>query len=100
MNFEDKKPLPFEEQETVINIDYEEDIAYVYSSHRPTVKKQQSLVENNSDEVSVIFDDSYGMQIAIPKKWVSFKAPKKYSEEDKQKRSAQLAETRSKRRIS
>lgn len=98
MDFEEKKPLPFEEQETVINVDYEEEVAYVYSSHRVTIKKLQSLVTEHPDEVSVIFDNSYGLQIAQPMNWIRVKAPKKYSQEEKEKRSAMLAELRSKRR--
>lgn len=90
--FSEKTAIPFEEQETVVNVDYIENVAHVYSCHKPTINRLQKLADSNPDEVSVEFDNRYGMQIAVPVKWITIKPPRKYSEEERKKRGERLAE--------
>lgn len=79
-----KQPISLEEQETVINIDYVAKTAYVYTCHSPTVKKIYKLAEEYPDDVHIVRDDSYGILINVPMKWIAIKTPKKVTNEQKQ----------------
>ena len=92
--YSEKTTVPFEEQETVVTVDYIDNVAHVYSCHKPTMIRLSKLVEENPDEASLEFDDRYGMQITVPVKWITIKPPRKYSEETRQKMIERLANAR------
>lgn len=92
-----KAPVPFEEQETSINIDYIDKVTYVYSTNYNMVRKLYKLKEENPDDVTVVFDNCFGMEVTVPTKWIKITPPRKMSEEQKQAAAERLKSAKEKK---
>lgn len=84
----DMKPKvgnPFDEQETIINIDPAQisDKCTIYTTIPADVKRMWRLYENNPDDVELVHDDKYGSEFKIPRKWVVIRKPRQVSEEQR-----------------
>lgn len=85
---EEMKPKvgnPFDEQETIINIDPAQisDRCTVYTTIPADIRRMWRLYENNPDDVILVHDDKYGSEFSIPRKWVVIRKPRQVSEEQR-----------------
>lgn len=76
---------PFDEQETIINIDPAQvsDRCRVYTTLPADIKRMWKLYEENPDEVELVHDDKYGSEFSIPRRWVVIRKPRQVSEEQR-----------------
>lgn len=86
-----RAPVPFEEQETSINIDYVEKSTYVYSTNSHMIDRLYKLKEKYPDEVTVMFDNVFGVEMKIPTKWIKISPQhQNLSEENRKARSEHM----------
>lgn len=90
----ENRPVPFEERETTINIDFEDKKAYVYSSHPKTVDYLISLTREYGDAASVDLLDASGVQVIMPMSWIRIKPPNRMSDEARARAAERLASVR------
>ena len=90
------RPVPFEERETTINIDFEDKKAYVYSSHPKTVDYLLSLTRDYGDIAMVDLLDSSGVQVVLPMSWIRIKPPNRMSDEARARAAERLDRVRRK----
>ena len=76
---------PFDEQETIINIDPAQisDRCTVYTTIPTDLKRMWKLHEQNPDDVLIVHDDKWGSEFSIPRKWVVIRKPRQVSEEQR-----------------
>ena len=76
---------PFDEQETIINIDPAQvtDRCTVYTTIPADLKRMWKLHDSNPDDVIVVHDDKWGTEFSIPRKWVVIRKPRQVSEEQR-----------------
>ena len=86
----ERAPVPFEEQETSINIDYVDKSTYVYSTNKHMIDKLYKLKEKYPDEVMVMFDNVFGVEMKIPTKWIKILPPRQLSDEKREERSERM----------
>ncbi len=77
---------PFDEQETIINIDPPQlsTKASVYSTIPATINMMWQLRKKHPDLVEVVADDKWGSEFKIPYAWISIKPKKELTSEQKQ----------------
>lgn len=93
-----KEPVPVVEQETLINVDYVDKFAFYYSC-RPSVMKQiYKFLEEYPDQVTLDFEDKWGICVKIPKDWVKVKPPRAISEEQREAMRERMARVNEARR--
>ena len=84
-----KPGIPREEMETIINVDYIDNVASVYSNYPSERKRLMRMAQAHPQEVKTTIDDGVGYCIEVPRSWIKVKSPvKRYTEEQK----LQLAE--------
>ena len=84
------RPVPSDEQETTINLSRNEPTLTVYSSDSVWIARLDRLAAKNPAEVTVTQKDEFGKFYTMPKKYLSLKAPRKMSDEERQRRIEQL----------
>lgn len=79
--------IPVDEQETVINIDYLDGIAYVYSNNKPMMRRLEKMKTEYEDEVSVEKQDASCIMVKVPVDWIKIrpKIKREMTEEQKEK---------------
>ena len=78
--------VPFDEQETLININYETKRASVYSSRPAVARKIFDLYKANQDEVDLIALDRYGIDVSVPMSWIVVRPKIKRNFTEKQRK--------------
>ena len=73
------------ERETTINFNDAEKVAEIYTCSRHVIFKLDKLCEKHPDLYKVKEQDDYSKTYIIPKKYISFRAPRFLTEEQKQK---------------
>lgn len=77
------------EMETIINYNQEEDTAHIYTYDPVLIRRMDKIVQTLklSQNPSIVIESNErngGRGYTIPKKWVSVKMPRLYSEEKRQ----------------
>lgn len=81
--------LPLEEQETIINLDYISNLAYVYSSRISMVKHLRGLVDKHPQDVKIRKETAYDISVSVPIKWIKkINPPTTRTLSEEQKRAA------------
>lgn len=96
----DRMSVPLEEQETNVTLcPINREVAEVYTSTPNMIKKLYKWADEYPDQVEIISDDGWGINVEVPSSWVTLKPYKKrfMSEEQKKAAAARLAAIREKR---
>lgn len=74
---------PLEEQETIINMFPVQvtDRANVYSADSYVIKSLLRLHKKHPDEMEIVKQDKYGLEVTVPKEWIKIKPKRKVSQE-------------------
>lgn len=77
---------PLDEQETVIDMDYVEKRAYVYTSRSGVAQKLKKMCETYPADAQVARLDKYGLEVSVPMDWITIrpKVKRSFTEEQKQ----------------
>lgn len=78
------------EQETVVNWNAEESVAVVYTCNPADKRKLAKLAEEFPDSYRLVKQDEVGVTYEFDKKLVTFRKPRKLSEEQKRVKAEQL----------
>ena len=73
------------EQETVVNYNAEEQNATVYTRDKAVMRKLDTLVADFPDTYTFIGQDEVSKTYSFPKSYVSYRKPRKLSEEQREK---------------
>lgn len=73
------------EQETVINSNNGERTATIYTADPVVMRKLDNMVERFPDEYKLIKENDISKTYECPKKFVTFRSPKKLTEEQRAK---------------
>ena len=83
-------PCPLEEQETTINLSYQDKKAYVYTSRINVARRLLEMCEAHTDEASIRRLNSGGLEIEVPLNWIIIRPKQKRELTEEQRR--ELAE--------
>ena len=97
----ERKTVPQEEQETIINLSPgDKGRAIAYTCVPNMVKRLYQYASDYPGQVQILADDGYGVDASIPASWVTVKPRKKreMSEEQRQAAVARLAAARERKK--
>lgn len=66
-----------EEQETAINIDYENGKAFVFTSNPVMKKKLASMLNDKPEDVELYLQTETDISVIVPKGWIKIRPPQK-----------------------
>ena len=78
------------EQETIVNYNAGEQTATVYTRDKAVMRKLDTLVADFPDTYSLIGQDEVSKTYSFPKSHVSYRKPRKLSEEQRKKAQEQM----------
>ncbi len=78
------------EQETVVNYNAGEQIATVYTRDKAVMRKLDTLVADFPDTYSLTGQDEVSKTYSFPKSYVSYRKPRKLSDEQREKARKQM----------
>ena len=71
------EPVPFDEQESTVLIDYERKTAFVYSTYPWEYKRLKKIADAHPDETEITMMSDFAIEVAMPMSWVKIKPPAK-----------------------
>ena len=86
-----KPKIKKEEMETIINIEYPEGVASVYSSYPAERRRLAKMAKEHPGHVNVTLDDGIGIRVEVPIKWVVVRPPRKGRTLTEEQRKALIA---------
>ena len=78
------------EQETIVNYNAEEQTATVYTRDKAVMRKLDTLVTDFRDTYKLIGQDEVSKTYSFPKSYVSYRKPRKLSNEQREKARKQM----------
>ena len=78
------------EQETIVNYNAGEQIATLYTRDKAVMRKLDTLVSSFPDTYSLTGQDEVSKTYSFPKSHVSYRKPRKLSEEQRKKAKEQM----------
>ncbi len=78
------------EQETVVNYNAGEQTATVYTRDKAVMRKLDTLAADFPDTYSLIGQDEVSKTYSFPKSYISYRKPRKISEEQRKKAREQM----------
>ena len=78
------------EQETIINFNVAESDAVVFTRDKSVIRKLDSLVNEFPEVYKCVGETDFDKTYSMPKKYVSYRKPRRLSEEVKEQRRTQM----------
>jgi len=88
------------EQETIINFNVAESDAVVFTRDKAVIRKLDSLVNEFPEVYKCIGETDFDKTYSMPKQYVSYRKPRRISEELKQRKRKMMKEINTSSRIS
>lgn len=86
------------EQETIINYNLEEDMAFCYTHDKTLIRKLDELIKNG-ERIIVVREGNGWKEYKFPKKYIKIRPPRKLTEEQRKNMAERMASISRKEKV-